>query len=124
MCFMQKNSFCVKFPLNSKCLNVRMVNFECQSVDLVNFMGVIYTESIGKIVYLQHLLTSLCCFVLSDSLSLSAPHTALSIGVAITVSSLTAFSTTRVSINSDIDIQPFRYWSDYNSQTFRHFNAK
>ena len=46
---------------------------------------------------------------LSKSLSLSAPLAALSIRVAITVSSLTAFSTTRVSINSDIRILTFRH---------------
>ena len=32
-----------------------MVSFECQSADLVNFMSVIYTESIGEIVYLKQL---------------------------------------------------------------------
>ena len=91
---------------------------------LINFMDVIYTESIGEI----RVLTTLTAFSLllcqSDSLSLSAPLAALSIRVAITVSSLTAFSTTRVSINSDIRILTFRHWSDFNSQTFGHLNAK
>ena len=53
MCFMQKNNFHLKFPLNRECLNVRMLSFECPSVDLVNFMSVIYTESIGEIVYFK-----------------------------------------------------------------------
>ena len=38
MCFMQKNNSHVKFPLSSEFLNVRMVNLECLSLDLVNFM--------------------------------------------------------------------------------------
>ena len=37
-----------------------MISFECLSVDLVNFMSVIYTENIVEIVYLQYLPTSVC----------------------------------------------------------------
>ena len=106
MCFMQKNNFRVKFPLNSECLNARMVNFECHSTS--QFHGCYLHRKHRQNRVFTTFTDFFLLLCLSESLSLSAPLAALSIRVAITVSSLTAFSTTRVSINSDIRILTFR----------------
>ena len=58
-CRHKKNDFHVKIPLHTECLNVGMVSVESLFLDLSQFHTVIYTQSIGEIVYFENLPTLL-----------------------------------------------------------------